>query len=389
MNTGGDVPTKVTPIIKVVGDFCNLRCGYCFYSCHDQSAPHRMSDALLEQFLREYLDLFDGNCVFIWHGGEPMLAGLRLFQIAVDLQWRYTHAGHGRMKNIIQTNATLINERWARFFKENNFRIGVSIDGDRQSHDRFRLQRGGKGSFDLVMRGVSHLREQGVPFGVIQTLPRSNLARVEEDFLFFADVLKLNSWGINAFCDFHNTPFAVQESISNREYADYIKHCVDLWLAEDRANLRIREIDSFLAGLFGKRSTSCMFNGACPRYISVDWDGKVYPCGRFSGQEQFCFGDLTEMSLGEILVNEQRVQHTVAVQQLPQACRVCEWQPMCNNGCTYHRVETGGGMYHYCAARREIFSYLSTKVTEYEKIRKGGKTDAWSERDVGSVCTSR
>ena len=380
MSTANDTQPKVTPIIKIVGDFCNLRCKYCFYSCNDQSTPHRMSDVLLEQFLREYLELFDGNCTFIWHGGEPMLAGLRFFEMVISLQRQYTNSQHDLIKNTIQTNATLIDKRWAQFFKEHNFRIGVSIDGDRQSHDRFRVRQDGKSSFDMTMQGISYLRDHDIPFGVIQTLPRSNLGRVNEDFRFFVDALKLDGWGINAFCDFRDTPFARQETITNQEYASYMKRCFDFWLMEDSANLRIREIDSFLAGLFCKRPASCMFNGNCARYISVNWDGKVYPCERFSGQQKFCFGDLSKMSLGKVLTCKKRTQYALTTKQLPIACQMCDWQMKCNNGCTHHRIGAINGIYHYCVARKEIFSYLHNRVKNIMGANEGGEKECPSRR---------
>lgn len=174
----------VVPIIKVVGDFCNLRCRYCFYNTEDQLTSRIMSDELLDKFLEEYIRLFTNDIMFIWHGGEPLLAGLSFFQKIVNLQTKYRKS-HQIIKNNIQTNATLINDDWAKFFKAHNFRVGVSLDGDKKSHDFFRINNAGHGSFDQAIKGIEILRRYGIEPGIIQTITRGHLNRVREDFIFF------------------------------------------------------------------------------------------------------------------------------------------------------------------------------------------------------------
>ena len=137
-------PLKVmVPIIKVVGDFCNLRCQYCFYNTKDQLTRRMMKDELLEKFLAQYMGLFTGRLIFIWHGGEPLLAGLPFFKKIVDIQAKNLRDGQ-IIQNTIQTNATLIDNAWAEFFRAHDFRVGVSLDGDKESHDHFRLSHGGE-----------------------------------------------------------------------------------------------------------------------------------------------------------------------------------------------------------------------------------------------------
>ena len=151
-------PMKVmTPIIKVVGNFCNCRCLYCWYHNQIQSAFHVISNKLLHRFIRQYMDLFSGHLVFIWHGGEPLLAGIPFFQRIIDFQLRYLHRGQ-RIQNHIQTNGILINEDWAKFFKDHSFKVGVSLDGCRASHDLFRRDKSGNTTFDKVISGIQVLR---------------------------------------------------------------------------------------------------------------------------------------------------------------------------------------------------------------------------------------
>ena len=179
----GDTPRRksLTPIIKAVGNFCNLRCSYCFYSRQDQSRHTVMEAALLETFIRQYFDLFRGPACFVWHGGEPLLAGLEFYELALHLQ--RTHAAPGqRFENAVQTNATLIDDRWARFFRANHWRVGVSVDGTPEVHDQFRLDRRGTGSSGAVRAGIEVLRRHRVPFGVVLVLTRSAIEHVGKSF---------------------------------------------------------------------------------------------------------------------------------------------------------------------------------------------------------------
>lgn len=360
----------MVPIIKVVGDFCNLRCRYCFYNTKDQLTPCVMSDELLEKFIVEYMELFSGQLRFIWHGGEPLLAGLSFFQRVIDLQEKNLGEGYV-IRNDIQTNATLIDDQWASFFKTYDFRVGVSLDGSKESHDRFRNNYGGRGSFDLVMSGVETLRRHGVPHGFLQTLTRANLTRSREDFNFFVNILGTRSWGINHYLDLEKVNEAmVSQNITNKELAEFLKEYIDLWLTQDDPNLRIREIDNFLSGVQGKKATSCSFSGSCTTYFCLEYDGRIYPCDRLSGREELLFGDLSRQSLLEILNGPARLKYAREVNSPHPDCSICEWQMACRNGCPHHRIGGTGGKYYYCEARKRIFAYLKTKVEEYKASKQ-------------------
>lgn len=265
-----ELPLKMTAIIKVVGDFCNLKCAYCFYNQRDQLVRHVMDRDLLEKFIREYLELFSENPTFIWHGGEPLLAGIDFFADAVRFQGRYCRPDSA-VRNTIQTNATLVTEEWAAFFAANGFGVGVSLDGDRESHDRFRTTGVGRGSFDRVMRGVAILERHGLRPGFIQTLTRSNLHRAAQDFSFFATLPGGTNWGVNAFFGFDGidelNDAMRKQRITPSELAAFSRQSIDAWLEADDPRIRIREIENFLAGVVGKRARDCTFNGTCAWYF--------------------------------------------------------------------------------------------------------------------------
>jgi len=356
-------PLKVmVPIIKIMGDFCNLRCRYCFYNTTDQLTRHVMSDELLEKFLVQYMKLFTGRLIFIWHGGEPLLAGLHFFQKIVDLQNREFKEGHV-IQNTIQTNATLIDDSWAEFFKTYDFRVGVSLDGDKESHDHFRLNHGGEGSFDHVMQGIKILRRHGVEPGIIQTLTHDNVPRVKEDFDFFANILGAKGWGINDYLDVAGVNRAMlDQTVTNEELTQFLKTYINLWLTQDDPSLRVREIENFISGVFGKMAPNCTFNGFCTGFFCLEYDGRVYPCDRLSNRPEFLFGNLSQQSLVEILNGQTRLKYAEEINFLHPDCAVCEWQKACHNGCTMYRIGGIRGKYYYCETRKEVFAYLKEKV---------------------------
>jgi len=358
-------PLKVmVPIIKVVGDFCNLRCQYCFYNTKDQATPHVMSNELLEKFLSQYMELFSGHLIFIWHGGEPLLAGFHFFEKIIDLQAKYIRDGQ-TILNTIQTNATLVDDEWASFLKAHDFRVGVSLDGCKESHDRFRKNYGGKGSFDSVMNGIEVLRQHGVEPGIIQTLTHDNVGRAQEDFHFFANILSVKGWGVNTYLDVKRINEAMlTQTISNEELTQFLKTYIDLWLEQDDATLRIREIENFISGVFGKRAPNCTFNGSCTGFFCLEYDGRVYPCDRLSNRPELLLGNLSEQSLLDILNSPTRLKYAEDVNSLHPDCAVCEWQRACHNGCTMHRVGGIRGKYYFCETRKAIFAYLKEKIEE-------------------------
>jgi len=321
-----------------------------------------MSDELLEKFLVQYMELFTGCLIFIWHGGEPLLAGLPFFQKIVDLQRRELKEGQ-IIQNTIQTNATLVDDVWAEFFKTYDFRVGVSLDGGRESHDHFRLNHGGGGSFDRVMRGVRILRRHSIEPGIIQTLTHDNIPRAKEDFDFFVNILGTKSWGVNDYLDVAVVNKAMlNQTITNEELTKFLKTYIDLWLAQDDPNLRVREIENFISGVFGKRAPNCTFNGSCTGFFCLEYDGRIYPCDRLSNRPELLFGNLSQQSLLEILNSPTRLRYAEDVNSLHPDCAVCEWQKACHNGCTMHRVGGIRGKYYYCETRKKIFAYLKDKV---------------------------
>ena len=241
-----------TPIIKVVGENCNLRCSYCFYNGLDQKTANVMEQVILEDFLRQYFSIFSGNLRFIWHGGEPLLAGIPFYEEVLRLQWKYSKKGDS-VENMIQTNGTLLDDDWAEFLSKNHFRVGVSIDGTANSHNRFRRDVSGNGTFDRVVLGIETLKKHNVIPGVIQTMTRGNLSALQSDFNFFTRELGLNGWAVNLYASSstQNT-LMFEEGLTNDEVTALYKQLIEIWLDQDDENLYLREIDHTPAKFLAK-----------------------------------------------------------------------------------------------------------------------------------------
>lgn len=362
-------PLKMmVPIIKVVGNYCNLRCGYCFYNEREQSMRTLMSEQLLDKFMSEYFNLFSGRVNFIWHGGEPLLAGIPFFERAMTLQKRYAKGNHV-IRNSIQTNATLVDEEWAKFFKINNFKVGVSIDGREKSHNEFRKNKIGEGSFEHVVRGIRILQKNNVRLGFIQTLTHNTVANLSDDFEYFVKELGVRSWGINHYFAQNSGLDTIGQQIDNKQLTEYLTRCIDLWLVQNDPKLRLREIDHFIAGAIGKNINSCSFNGTCTSYFCLSYDGKIYPCDRFSEQDQYLFGDLSRHSLIEILNGNKRLQYAKDVNDIHGDCANCKWFKGCNNGCVHHRIGNIKGKYYFCETRQHMFAHLNNIIEDFRSRR--------------------
>jgi uncharacterized protein len=352
---------SLTPIIKAAGDYCNLRCSYCFYNRQDQRTARLMSDAVLEKFIREYMALFRGSARFIWHGGEPLLAGIDFYRTAVALQQSCKSVGQ-TVENLLQTNATLITDEWAEFFKEHGFRIGLSIDGCASEHDAFRKDTSDHGSFDRVCRGIEILRRHQIEFGIVQVLTSETAPRILDSFRFFADILQVSHWSINAYTDHLGYADASTKSISNEQIVAATKECIGEWLARNNRQVRIREIEAYVAGVLGKRSRYCAFNGNCAGYFCLNFDGTIYPCDNFTGNPEFKLGDLGVQSLKAILSGPIRACYLGQAATPPLECTRCRWHPVCHNGCPAQRAGGVSGKYYQCEARKELFAHMETSI---------------------------
>lgn len=347
---------RIVPIIKPVGVACNLKCRYCWFNPLNQSQAAPMSLALLEKIVHDYAEADStGSYQFIWHGGEPLMAGRDFYEGAIKFQKRYMSAFP--VKNAIQTNATILTSQWTEFFLRNGFKVGVSLDGPKALHDANRVTLRGAGTHDRIMANVVSARKQGLRFSVIATINKANVSSPEEIFRFFVDN-GITSFGFNMVFERSENGSPTLLSISNEEYAAFQNRIFDLWLAEDSSRIRVRHIDSIVGGMLGLPVKSCIYAGTCQRFISINSNGDVYPCERLTAAPRL--GNLNESSLPEIVGARRYRRHVRRTTTLPAECRSCKYLTICRNGCTHHRVE---GRLFFCEGRKAVFQHMEVAVS--------------------------
>lgn len=344
---------------KIVGDFCNLRCTYCRDRDFDQGGKRVMSTEVLRALISSLAQLPQDMQRMHWLGGEPTLAGLDFFKEIVQFQKKQTQK---HWVNTIQTNATLINQDWAEFFRTHDFKVGVSVDGTSQTHDADRINLVGHGSYAKVMNGVNILRKAGINPSIICVVTKHNAGKGTQMLRGLVDSGFTNI-AFNAFyntaTNSHSDPFAV----SDEAWTQFMKDIFEEWITLDRADVQVRELDSMIAWTQGRSERSCVFRGSCSSWMLVDHDGSIYPCERLG--RSTCFGNVTFVtSFAEILEAPAHRVFTTQTLRMPEVCKVCPMQTFCHNGCVAHRIEDDNTPLHYayCGSRLKFYDYLTKRI---------------------------
>ena len=341
-------------MIKPIGSACNLDCHYCYY--RDKSEIYsgnmpRMSEELLERYIQQYIEgASQQNISFCWHGGEPLMAGLPFFEKAMELQRKY--AGDKVIENTLQTNGILVNEDWCRFFKENNFLIGLSLDGPEDIHYAFRRDCGGAPTFARVMKAVELMKRHGVEFNILATVNARSEERGVEVYKFLTS--------INPYIQFlpvveyvrmrpGKRPLIVSPdeedavpapwSVSAKGYGKFMCDVFDEWVKYDVGKNFVQLFDVTLGNWCGVPPSLCAFAEVCGDGLVVEHNGDVYSCDHFV---------YPEYRLGNIATDELSAMYRSREQQdfgrdkrdaLPLECKRCNYYFLCRGECPKHRFE--------------------------------------------------
>lgn len=349
---------------KPVGPICNLDCGYCYYldTVRFYGRPHqfRMSDEMLETYVRGYIAASPGPVVhFVWHGGEPTLAGRDFYRRAVELQQRYLAAGWTCWNNL-QTNGTLLDEEWCSFLGEARFQVGLSIDGTPWLHDAYRKDRRGRGTYERVLSAARRLQAHGIQPDLLCTVT----AAVAEEPVSVYRALRDIGTGWFQFIpivrrgpDGQVTP----DSVTPEAYGRFLCAVFDQWVHHDVGRLNVQLFAETLHVWAGGTANLCWMAPTCGRVLVVEHDGAVYACDHFVTPEHR-IGDLDTSHLGTLVdAPVQRRFGTDKRDRLPAQCRSCPSLTVCNGGCPKDRfalAEDGeAGLNYLCDGLRRFFAH--------------------------------
>lgn len=356
---------KMILIAKIVSIDCNLKCDYCFYHQRSQNNNRLMSYDTLETLIKEGCDHSPICIQFIWHGGEPLLAGLEFFEKIIEFQNKYRKNGQN-IVNRVQTNGTLIDEKWAKFFHSNRFRIGISLDGPKNLHNIFRKYPDKDGSFDATWQGIQTLKQNYVVPGIIAVINSVNVKFPQEMFEFF-----INSELKNLVFN----PAMVKDDISGfptgmvaepMDYSNFINKIFDLWLERDDSKTEIRQIKSIIHALIGGKYRSCRFKSECQKYPTIEYNGDIFPCDSEAQSKSICFGNI-EQGLGYIFSSEIYKEYEKKIQQIRTGCLNCQWYKICHGGCTrdYYSKPRELPKNYFCDGLKNTYEYISESLKFY------------------------
>ncbi len=345
---------ELTLQIKPVGNHCNLNCKYCYAAPFKTEKFQIIDLTLIEKLIKEAFLITD-KLIVSWHGGEPMLAGLDFYQNYVGIVNKYKKANQ-TICNMIQTNATLITDEFATFFKNNDFIVSVSLDGDEKSHNKNRIINSTIGSFEKVMNGINILRKHSINPPIISTVTQSTYIDGVRNFDFFVK---------NGFTEIKYSPVydSVSDnfSISDERWSQFLINILNRWLEIKNPNIKVREIDEILMWFAGTTISLCANRGMCAKWISIDEQGNVYPCEYLRSTNSY--GNIQTTHLKDIFISPAYMDFVKKINYIPSRCQKCKLFNICHNGCPATRINEKKqliyeGTYVYCKQRQELFDYI-------------------------------
>lgn len=360
---------------KPAGSTCNLACSYCYYldkqRFYDPSeSKFFMTDEMLELYVRRYFEAQTADEVnFTWHGGDPLVRPLSFYRKALELQKKY--GGGRRVLNCLQTNGTMLTDEWCRFLRENNWLVGLSIDGPQEFHDEYRRSRDGKPSFMRVMRAVRMLNAHGVDWNAMAVINDFNADHPDEFYAFFksidcryiqfAPIVERLTATDDIAAPIERGTLA-DFSVSPEQWGDFLCRLFDLWVKEDVGKVFIQLFDSTLANWCGMMPGVCSLAAECGHAAVMEHDGTVYSCDHFVFP-QYRLGNIRENTFIEMMTSErQRAFGAAKRLTLPQQCRDCRWLFACNGECPKNRIARaadGKPLNYLCEGYRKFFAHVA------------------------------
>lgn len=386
---------------KPIGPLCNLDCTYCFYlekeKLFPQDEDYRMSDDVLEAYIRNYIrSQYAPEIQFAWQGGEPALMGIDFFRKAVAIQRQY--AGGRPVSNSFQTNGTHLDDEWCEFFAREKFLVGLSLDGPEHIHNRYRIDKGGKGSHAKVMEGLQLLKKWGVEFNTLTCITRQSPSEAVEIYSFLKEqgvqfmqfipiVEREGDRAAHAIgLEFAMPPdtrltgragSTMPWAVTSEGFGDFLCSIFDEWIKADVGAAFVNLFEAALQAWCGMEPGLCVFARHCGQAVAMEHDGSVYSCDHYVYPAHY-LGNVMERSLEEMVYSpEQTAFGNDKWDALPKYCRECEFLFACNGECPKHRFintpDGEPGLNYLCSGYKKFFSHIGPNMREMAALVQKGR----------------
>ncbi len=398
----GKPVVRMHAMIKPIGPVCNLNCTYCFYLSKQElletDSQWRMSDETLEKFIKQYIEGHNHKqIIFSWQGGEPTLLGLDFFKRVIELQKKYSPS-YVRCENDLQTNGTLLDDNWCRFLKENNFLVGLSIDGPRELHDFYRVGNDNKGSFDRVVKSAKLLKKYGVRFATLTCINRKTSEHPLKVYRFLRDIIGSrqmqfipivepkdyfttapHKWksenmpiiGTPAARPGNPESVVADWNVDPDKYGEFLIKVFNEWKKYDIRKINIPFFDSAVEQWSGKPSPLCIFAPICGKGLALEHDGNVYSCDHYVYPE-YKLGNINNFNIKELaFAPKQEAFGYAKDSMLPNKCRQCKYLFACSGECPKNRFirsEDGEpGLNYLCSGLYKYFDHINPHIKKINK----------------------
>lgn len=412
----GSPPTEIARgfhvLTKPIGPICNLDCQYCFYLEKEKLYPNerqwRMSDEVLVKYIRQYIEEQPGSEVhFAWQGGEPTLLGVAFFKKAVALQQKFSNGK--KITNALQTNGTLLDDEWCRFLAENKFLVGFSIDGPRELHDKYRVDKRQKPTFDVVIRGLELLKRHKVDFNTLTVVNRANsqrpldvyrfLKRTGSKFFQFIPLVERRAVVTPHGFDFVEPPapgiaedfnaLVTEWSVEAGQYGEFLCAIFDEWVRRDVGKIFVQLFDVALGNWMGLGSSLCVFAEKCGAALAIEHNGDLYSCDHYV-YPKYQLGNILNQNLGDMVRSPRQTKFgNTKSDSLPQFCRQCDVRFACHGECPKHRFiktpDGESGLNYLCAAYKKFFHHIDPHMRLMAQLLENGHAAA----DIMEIIAAR
>jgi uncharacterized protein len=380
-------PSAFHVMAKPTGARCNLDCEYCFFLKKEALYPgssFQMSDAVMEAHIRQTLAAHAEapEVTIAWQGGEPTLMGLDFFRRAMEVEERHQRPGV-RIQNTMQTNGVLLNNAWGDFLKAHDFLVGISVDGPREMHDRYRRDKAGNPTFDKVMRGLQFLQKHEVAFNILCTVNSANAAHPLEVYRFFRDEIGAQFMQFipvvelyHASGELSGSATVTARSVGSLQWGHFLNSIFDEWIRRDVGQTFVQVFDGVLASWVRGQSSLCIFQPTCGDGVALEHNGDLYSCDHFVDEKHF-LGNILEHSLGDLVASQKQRSFGHAKQEtLPQYCRDCTFLFACHGECPKNRfLETPAGeagLNYLCGGLKLFFAHVDRPMRIMAEILRRG-----------------